>query len=1252
MVIRFLGTTPYSSNIRSLLKSVSEQISLVYGATYTETSDFSQMIKQFHLLLNHSNDTKPLILIFDSIDQLSPEDGAYKLSWLPFTLPKHTYVLMSTLTEEYGILNNLKERIPNAHYNPLKVLGGQLAIDIVKLWLKGSKRTLSEEQEKYLSKIFSMCSLPIFVKLAFDKAVTWKSFQKINAERRSDNIFKKVKVMSNPGKKEINSIEIPETVQGAIRQLFRKLEIKYGKLFVSRALGYLTCNPQGLSELEMQDVLSLDDDVLGEVFQYHIPPVRRIPSFLWARLRHSISPYLAEREAHGTSVHFWYHRQFIEVAANEYVKTQKKILHKNLSEFYSGLWYKRPKPFQFTKEQVKHFKLKSNTGSAIRNVPNQPIIFEHDDNINFNQRKLHFLPYHYALSEQFNCLFNECLFNYEWLKYKLKATGPHNLLEDFKLGSDVDDECMLLYNSLSSVRNFLLTHPETLSVEIIGRLYDLAGDKRLKLKSLINQCLQTKDCCLKPLHQCYPGPGGANLFSLQHNNLRPGENVIFSSSERKRLSTITDYNDLVVWDLETGEIEKEIALPSLTNDGFSFKLSVSYLDRSQKVLTLAAPFHNDINRIYQLNIESCDIIRTIDLSKTFPSVGFVTNMKIWCQNDILLIFIRKKTLSKFNLINGKLENEIETNSNYFNVDNVENFVLLSAENRLDIVKLDDLTIFKTINMDLSLIFRTIYHQQTNFLYIINNDHIINILSGDLKNYGENIDKIDLRKLITKEKVRDHLVHENWLFLIFELTILVWNLMMNKLVTKFKIPNNIVNYYQHSLKHSLNGYQVFNEDKLIVGFENHLFIWNISKNKLIFSSILSKLTIDNVFTTSVEDLFAFNSLKGRNIEVWSYKKLLQGNIQIEPLNLKWFCRYIMCSKSLTPLAVTRGKSTETKVWDAESCRILSTPALIYENAENYFTTPPILSYDGSNVVTRDWVIGKPASLNIWDSRSGRHQWSIPIDAARLKRYSLQISRTNSRVLLTHLETSPDKDVLTTAWDIKKRSKILDFPNEFGGFSYIEVTTNDYAIFLQQYPQTADGRSCKILVYNLEGDEIFSKTNILKDSLSVIPDSDAFYAVETQPEMHLRKFTLMKDGVNERPLTICPNGNLNVSLDGRKGIDIKCFVYDLDKSKTICQFESGNDKKDVLSPHTYPRLTGDGAKAVWLSITNSQLAIGCTVTKTIIGRLHTYSTPLSFDITLNDTVVIGCQDGKVSFVKIKDKNAEVEYRFKKSTVCVIL
>ena len=51
----------------------------------------------------------------------------------------------------------------------------------------------------------------------------------------------------------------------------------------------------GLTVLEIEDILSLSDEVLNDVYQYWTPPLRRLPPLLWIRIKNDIEEYVVYR---------------------------------------------------------------------------------------------------------------------------------------------------------------------------------------------------------------------------------------------------------------------------------------------------------------------------------------------------------------------------------------------------------------------------------------------------------------------------------------------------------------------------------------------------------------------------------------------------------------------------------------------------------------------------------------------------------------------------------------------------------------------------------------------------------------------------------------------------------------------------------------------------------------------------------------------------------------------------------------------
>ena len=61
-----------------------------------------------------------------------------------------------------------------------------------------------------------------------------------------------------------------------------------GKILVSHALGYISASKSGLKEPELEDLLSLDDIVLNDVYQFWTPPIRKMLPSLWFRIHADI----------------------------------------------------------------------------------------------------------------------------------------------------------------------------------------------------------------------------------------------------------------------------------------------------------------------------------------------------------------------------------------------------------------------------------------------------------------------------------------------------------------------------------------------------------------------------------------------------------------------------------------------------------------------------------------------------------------------------------------------------------------------------------------------------------------------------------------------------------------------------------------------------------------------------------------------------------------------------------------------------
>jgi hypothetical protein len=331
-----MGTSKMSSNIESVFKSIQEQLEVIFSINkedieYKNKQEFKDklsFISEKYLKRNK------LLILLDSIDQLREQD--YYLEWLFNILPKNIKIIYSVLKDYKNIFQKLKKykikKIENIF--ELDALNIYEAKKMLDSYLKSSHRQLSALQTEVMNKLFDKLEniCPLQVKLIFDVVSKWKSSFIPNDD------FLKCKT----------SIEIIKYNFKIIEQ-----EIFDNEIFFKHCLFYLNLfEYKGIGENELEDLLSIDDDVLQEIFKHHHPPLRRFPMAMWFRLKYELKDYITSKMIDETSVVAWYHRAFIE-ASNEYLKDyldntnnssrfiKRDDLLVNLIDYFSEKWNER-----------------------------------------------------------------------------------------------------------------------------------------------------------------------------------------------------------------------------------------------------------------------------------------------------------------------------------------------------------------------------------------------------------------------------------------------------------------------------------------------------------------------------------------------------------------------------------------------------------------------------------------------------------------------------------------------------------------------------------------------------------------------------------------------------------------------------------------------------------------------------------------------------------------------------------------------
>ena len=504
------------------------------------------------------------------------------------------------------------------------------AKEILDNWLKSSGRVLQSEQEKIVLEAFKECPLPLYLKLSFDEACRWKSYTPLEDTRLSP------------------------TIKGIIHDLLDRVERLHGKVLVSQALAYVTASKNGLTETELEDVLSLDDVVLNDVYQYWTPPIRRLPPLLWIRIRSDIGDYLIDRGADGARVIYWYHRQFIEVAQERYLGANQAVgIHSNISEYFLGKWSDGTK---------KPFADKSGKKMSMdRLIPKQPLMFDaNDEKPIFNLRKLSELPHHLLHSNQLRTLKEETLFNFEFLLAKVQAMSVEALQQDFNAAIAIypdDKEFDLLSKWLGLSSLALREDPRQLPIQLIGRLYKYTKQEQHPfLVKMLEAANKPSVPAFIPKQQCLTPTGGSLVNSISYEEFHGGIEYVNFTSNSKTIVTCNRGSEglcLLYVDIKSGRRQRKVCFDESgtdVNSCFCAKIS----SKNDDIFLASGSSAN----MYLINARTNKILQEYHPMKDkgnwfrrFPSVAFAGD-------DELLVALGDASVRVWETESGKLVHEI------------------------------------------------------------------------------------------------------------------------------------------------------------------------------------------------------------------------------------------------------------------------------------------------------------------------------------------------------------------------------------------------------------------------------------------------------------------------------------------------------------------------------------------------------------------------------------------------------------------
>ena len=900
---------------------------------------------------------------------------------------------------------------------------------------------------------------------------------------------------------------------------------------------------------------------------------------------------------------------------------------------------------------MKKLKLSSPDAEADRLVMGQPLVFVDSDGQSstkerFNTRKLGNLPYHLMQSNQKELLLQSCLLNFDWMRAKIRAFSLQDALDDYRY-LESNYLCNKIVHSLNLARSTLSKNPSSLGSEILARLLYLNNRKNTTNSGLFKQMLSqtihgaAKENVLIPRQQIFAEMDERIMYTLEYPNLPKNWKIVCLSPDGYAMYAVAHPNEMPIWDLKTGELEKVLKLWPTTDP----KLNVCQLSEDasgqKRYCLLASCYQSKENPVTVVDLVTGEIIHSVKLENHYPSLAFTESVQMELISDSVLMNIVRKECCMYDCETGKAIFTFPEKADIMHVPpskkNIIFFVgstksahVYTTHNRqlVSSCSIQDTPVKVLSTFDTTLMLTKKSNQLELWDFEASTPPNM-ITSLSFEKYTSEIKDIDL----SHDKQFLAAVHKDG--------VVFWNVHRNKFVQNCLVPSyckpDNLNYKAIQLKAAI----AQGNEQVMCAYEDYIITWcttskqmpcvmNITSTTCRALDIITSANSDNNIAVSV----TARSLSFRILNIDRIVKTKQ-DIWTPMMKMESGCRYIDTAETNNTLVARSCDPREVWIVDA------LTGTKLQSEFQQYEVLRPLTSADGRYAILMR--IGGPhvPCLNIYASATGKHITSIPVYSTGLRTYSLS---QDGNYVVTHSEETTHEKVEIVIWEIASNApKKISLDTKIGGISYIEFVYQDrYIAALQQYPQLNEGKDCKLRIYDVSnGKEIHHSGGYVRDGMYTINTKSFLYMIKagnTDADNKLCHFDLDNFRiVKEHP--ICPIGYLSLSECGTYGMDTALKVYDLKQGKLLQSFSDGHKTQIRQHRQTYPCITFDGHYVAWLNIIEEYVNVGDVRSGSLIGRIFTHSTPLSLRVTKDNIICVGTDDGYIMMYSIVDSPESV-------------
>ncbi|TPX74763.1 hypothetical protein CcCBS67573_g03956 [Chytriomyces confervae] len=473
-ILRFIGSSPDSSNAITLLRSICRQLKRVVqncnvGSTQSGDNppcsspifdpdylpgDFSSLHANFLELLAFATPERPIFLLLLNIDKLNSDEFGCGLEWLSIEngVP-NVYIALSASQESSAILENLKVKTERAQQILLqlkKEIFGDLTLSIEMIDIPQCQVELNRWQKLDGLKIVQLQRRSL---LFAATAVSSNGFSTTPWILRAHYLHvRKLHSWESYNPTIISNLKDAEL--HLVNCFFDSAEKLHGKTVLARLARLLILVRDGLSESALEDLLSLDPDILSESIASQIEcsnitpltPLIPIPRISSVAIVYLLNTLIKDYELvirgrgyeRGPNLLKWTSETVRDVAKSRYLGDPKIVqaAFEDIAAYFNNDW---TNPERRLKEQDCINIYLKGIGSSGENwkgalkpqrlLPRHVNSWSHYDGVYHNLRKLRVLPRALLFAQRYRDL-RRLLEDFEFVEALVDTTGVAGLIKE------------------------------------------------------------------------------------------------------------------------------------------------------------------------------------------------------------------------------------------------------------------------------------------------------------------------------------------------------------------------------------------------------------------------------------------------------------------------------------------------------------------------------------------------------------------------------------------------------------------------------------------------------------------------------------------------------------------------------------------------------------------------------------------------------------------------------------------------------